>query len=205
VGSEGSLRLALDPDGEIASLVLDAPPRNEMNQGFFGTLAALVRTLHDLPVRGLVVHGAGRHFSSGADIGALKAGVAAGETSRASRALFAATSSLQAIAELPYPTVAAIGGCCLGSGLELALACRWRVAAANAVFALPETSFDLMPGCGGSVRLPLLVGRGRAAELLLSGRFMDAGEALEIGLVDAVVDRRGLVAAARRLLARIPS
>ena len=99
--------------------------------------------------------------------------------------------------------MAAVGGCCLGSGLELALACRWRVAAANAVFALPETSFDLMPGCGGTVRLPLLVGRGRAVELLLSGRFVDAAEAREIGLVDAVVDRRDLLAAARRLVERV--
>ncbi len=99
--------------------------------------------------------------------------------------------------------MAAVGGCCLGSGLELALACRWRIAAANAVFALPETSFDLMPGCGGTVRLPSLVGRGRAVDLVLSGRFVDAGEAREIGLVDAIVDRRDLLAAARRLVERV--
>jgi enoyl-CoA hydratase/carnithine racemase len=150
-----------------------------------------------------VVHGAGRHFSSGADVGALKAGLAGAQPELAGRELLAATASFQALAELPYPSVAAVGGCCLGSGLELALACRWRVAAANAVFALPETSFDLMPGCGGTVRLPALVGRGRAVELLLSGRFVDAAEALEIGLVDAVVDRRGLVDAARRLVERV--
>jgi enoyl-CoA hydratase/carnithine racemase len=203
VGSEGALRLVVDPDGRIARLVLDAPPRNEMDQGFFGALAALVGTLKGLPVRGLVVHGAGRHFSSGADVGALKAGLAGAQPELAGRELLAATASFQALAELPYPSVAAVGGCCLGSGLELALACRWRVAAANAVFALPETSFDLMPGCGGTVRLPALVGRGRAVELLLSGRFVDAAEALEIGLVDAVVDRRGLVDAARRLVERV--
>ena len=203
MGSEGALRLVVDPDGRIARLVLDAPPRNEMDQGFFGALAALVGTLKGLPVRGLVVHGAGRHFSSGADVGALKAGLAGAQPELAGRELLAATASFQALAELPYPSVAAVGGCCLGSGLELALACRWRVAAANAVFALPETSFDLMPGCGGTVRLPALVGRGRAVELLLSGRFVDAAEALEIGLVDAVVDRRGLVDAARRLVERV--
>ncbi len=203
MASESALRLALEPDGEIARLVLDAPPRNEMDQGFFHTLAALVRTLKDLPVRGLVVHGAGRHFSSGADVDTLKAGITGEQPERAARKLLDATSSFQAIAELPYPTVAAVGGCCLGSGLELALACRWRVAAANAVFALPETSFNLMPGCGGTVRLPSLVGRGRAVELLLSGRFVDAAEAREIGLVDAVVDRRDLLVAARRLIARV--
>lgn len=205
MGSEGALRLVLDgPDG-IARLVLDAPPRNEMGQGFFGSLAALAGRLKELSVRGLVVQGAGRHFSSGADIDALKAGLGGAETAAAARSLIEATSSFQAIAELPYPTVAAVGGCCLGSGLELALACRWRVAATNAVFALPETSFGLMPGCGGTVRLPALVGRGRAAELVLSGRFVDAAEALAIGLVDAVVDRKELQAAARRLVERVPA
>jgi len=203
VGSEGSLRLILERDGGIARLVLDAPPRNEMGQDFFRTLAALVGTLGDLPVRGLVVHGVGRHFSSGADIAALKAGLDSAQPALAEQALHDATASFQAIADLPYPTVAAIGGCCLGSGLELALACRWRVAAANAVFTLPETSFGLMPGCGGTVRLPPLVGRGRAVELLLSGRFVDAAEAREIGLVDAVVDRRNLLDAAHRLVARV--
>ena len=76
MGSDGSPRLDVEPDGGIARLVLDAPPRNEMDQDFFRTLAALVGTLKDLPVRGLVVHGAGRHFSSGADVNTLKAGLA---------------------------------------------------------------------------------------------------------------------------------
>ena len=203
MGSDGSPRLVVDQDGGIARLVLDAPPRNEMGQDFFRTLAALVGTLKDLSVRGLVIHGAGRHFSSGADIDALKAGLAGAQPDLAKPALLAAASSFQTIADLPYPTVAAVGGCCLGSGLELALACRWRVAAANAIFALPETSFDLMPGCGGTVRLPPLVGRGRAVDLVLSGRFVDAREAREIGLVDAVVDRRDLLDVARRLVERV--
>jgi len=204
VASERSPRLALELDGGIARLILDAPPRNEMDQGFFSDFAALAGTLMELPVRGLVIHGAGRHFSSGADTSALKAGVAGAHLALSALTLLEATESFQAVSDLPYPSVAAVGGCCLGSGLELALACRWRVAAANAVFALPETSFDLMPGCGGTVRLPQLVGRGRAVELLLSGRFVDAEEALEIGLVDAVVDRRDLLATARRLVERIP-
>ena len=205
MGSERPARLALEREGEIARLVLDAPPRNEMDHGFFRDFAALVATLPGLPVRGLVVHGAGRHFSSGADVDALKADVAGARQERAAAALLEATAGFQTLHDLPYPTVAAVGGCCLGSGLELALACRWRVAAANAVFALPETTFGLMPGCGGTVRLPALVGRGRAVELLLSGRIVDAAEALAIGLVDALVDRRELLLAARRLLERVPA
>ena len=105
---ERSIRLVLEPDGGIARLVLDAPPRNEMDQEFFRTLAALVGTLKDLSVRGLVIHGAGRHFSSGADISALQAGLAGAQPALAAHALLAATSSFQAIAQLPYPTVAAV-------------------------------------------------------------------------------------------------
>lgn len=205
MGSENALRLVHEEDGGIARLVLDAPPRNEMGRDFFRTLAALTGGLSGLGVRGLVVHGSGRHFSSGADIGGLGAGLAGKEPARAARSLLDATLSFQALAELPYPAVAAVSGCCLGSGLELALACRWRVAATNAVFALPETSFGLMPGCGGTVRLPALVGRGRAVELLFSGRFVDASEAREIGLVDAVVDRRDLLPASRILIERTPA
>jgi len=200
---EGGLRLVFDQDGDIARLVLDAPPRNEMGSAFFGTFSALLRQARALTARGVVVHGGGRHFSSGADVGALKAGFSGEGGSLAADTLVEATLAFQSLSDLPCPSVAAIGGCCLGSGLELALACGWRVAAANAVFALPETTFDLMPGCGGTVRLPRLVGRGRAAELVLSGRFVDAAEALEIGLVDAVVDRRDLLAAARRLVERV--
>lgn len=202
MASEGPIRLLAGEEDGIARLALDAPPRNEMGADFFRDFAALAGTLRGLPLRGIVVHGAGRHFSSGADVAALKAGVNGGRPSLAAQSLLEATNSFQEIADLPFPSVAAVGGCCLGSGLELALACRWRVAAGNALFALPETTFDLMPGCGGSVRLPRLVGRGRAVELLLSGRFVNAAEALEIGLVDAVVDRRDLLAAARRLAVR---
>jgi enoyl-CoA hydratase/carnithine racemase len=174
-----------------------------MDQAFFRDFAALAGTFGELPVRGLVIHGVGRHFSSGVDVDALKMAVAGEKPALSAETLFAATTSFQSISDLAYPSVAAVGGCCLGSGLELALACRWRIAAENAVFALPESSFGLMPGCGGTVRLPRLVGRGRAVELLLSGRFVDAVEALEIGLVDAVVDRRELLSAARRLVERV--
>lgn len=195
--------VVLEREDGIARLVLDAPPRNETGAAFFRALAALLPALRGLPLRGLVVHGSGRHFSSGADVETLRNGLL-GETPALDAATLAsATLTFQALAELPYPVVAAVGGCCLGSGLELALACRFRVAAENAVFALPETTFGLMPGCGGTVRLPRLLGPGRAVELLLSGRTLDAGEALAVGLVDAVVPRRGLLAAARRLAGRV--
>jgi enoyl-CoA hydratase/carnithine racemase len=94
------------------------------------------------------------------------------------------------------PVVAAISGCCLGVGLELALCCHARIAAQGAVMSLPEASFGLLPGCGGLVRLSRLCGRAVALELSLCGRTVCAEEALALGLVDRVVARRDLEKAA---------
>jgi enoyl-CoA hydratase/carnithine racemase len=114
-------------------------------------------------------------------------------------------AAFTALEALPFPTVAAVDGACLGSGLELALACGGRVATPSALFAAPEASFGLLPGCGGTVRLPERVGVGAALDLLLTGRYVDADEALHLGLVDVLVPRAELHAAAvgwvRRLAA----
>jgi enoyl-CoA hydratase/carnithine racemase len=182
--------VALECRDGYAHLVLDAPPGNVMDRAFFASFAASVRRLGTLPgnVRGVVVHGRGRHFSSGARLDDLT-GPAAGGGGRVDDLAFLveATASFQALASLPCPTVAVVRGACLGSGLELALACRFRVAAPSAVFALPETTFGIIPGCGGTVRLPRLIGRGRALEMILTGEMVDAGAALGMGLADAVV------------------
>jgi enoyl-CoA hydratase/carnithine racemase len=184
----------------IAYLTLDAPPRNEMDLAFFAELARLRREVFPgLSVRGLIVHGAGRHFSSGADVAELKA-ILAAEPDRAAALLRENHASFRALEAMPFPVVAAIGGACLGAGLELALACRVRIAAPRAVFALPEVSFGLMPGCGGTVRLPRLVGAAKAVELILTGRTLLADEARAVGLVDRVVDRRDLLAAAEGIV-----
>ena len=176
-------RLRLSVAGPVAYLTLDAPPRNAIDRAFFRQLATLSRDeLPHLPVRGLVVHGEGRHFSSGADI-----------------------ADLAALEALPYPVVAAVRGCCLGVGMELALACHYRVAAERAVFALPEATFGLLPGCGGTVRLTELTGPATAMELILTGRTILADEARELGLVDRVVPRRELLSAAEAAIATLDS
>lgn len=191
----------LDARGPIATLVLDAPPNNRTDRAFFAALGTLVAdVLPRLDVAGLVIRGAGRHFSSGADVDELRARVAAGPADAVRDELVAHAAALTALERLPYPVVAAIDGCCLGSGLELALACRARVATDRALLGLPESTFGLMPGCGGTVRLPALVGRGPAMDLALTGRFVDAPEAAALGLVDAVVPRAGLDEAARRMV-----
>ncbi len=187
----------------VAHLVLSSPPKNEMGTGLFAELSRLVEKLGGLRVRGLVVCGQGRHFSSGADLAELRAMFARGESPEAARALLDNSNSLSALASLPYPTVAAIRGCCLGSGLELALACRFRIACRTAVLGLPEATFGFMPGCGGTMRLTKLVGYRKAIELIVSGSSLLAPDALAVGLVDAVVDKEELEETAFKFIERL--
>jgi len=188
----------------IARLVLNRPPRNETNRAFIDAFRELAaKEFPGLEARGMIVHGAGRHFSSGADTDNLRTRITAVEVEAARRFLTQATMAFQALSDLPFPVVAAVSGCCIGSGAELALACHYRIAARGALFALPETTFDLMPGAGGTVRLPRVVGLGNAIELLLSGRALPADEALRIGLVDLVVEKNLLLDSAQRLIERL--
>lgn len=198
--AEARPRLALERHGRFGALVLDAPPRNATDRALFQELSVLTRdVLPGLDVDGLVVRGAGRHFSSGADLDELRR---SGDLTDIEPALLADAQALHALESLPYPTVAAIDGACLGSGLELALACRFRVATPSALLGLPESTFGLMPGCGGTVRLTGLVGASRAIELVLSGALLSAEDARAAGLVDVLVPRAELQAAAERLCAR---
>src|SRR5690625_6604294 len=101
---------------------------------------------------------------------------------------------------MPKPVIAAVNGFALGGGLELALAADIRIASENARFALPEVKLGIIPGYGGTVRLPRLVGRGRALELILTGELIDAEEAYRIGLADRVVPQAELTKSAEGLL-----
>ncbi len=101
------------------------------------------------------------------------------------------------------PVVAAVNGFALGGGLELALACHLRIASENARFGVPEVKLGIIPGYGGTVRLPRLVGRGRALQMILTGEMIDAEEARRIGLVDDVVPQAALLESARGLAHRI--
>lgn len=195
--------VVLRREGDLACLVLNAPPQNRMDGRFLDAFTRLAEGFSALEIRGMIVRGAGRHFSAGADVEELRDGLAGSDPQRARLTLEATSRAFQALAEAPWPTVAAVAGACLGSGLELALACRFRIAAETAVFALPEVTFGLLPGCGGTVRLPRLVGLGPALDLILTGRLLGAVEARQMGLVDAVTGRHDLPAAAERLLTRL--
>ena len=154
----------------------------------------------DPDVRGMLLAGAGeRGFCAGADL--TEFGTAPSQTS--ARQVRWERDLWGLLLGIPKPTVAAIHGYCLGSGLEMAALCDMRVAADDAVFGMPEAGLGLVPAAGGTQLLPRLLGPGRALELLLSGRRFGAGDALAYGLVSEVVPRSELVAAATALLRRV--
>ncbi len=178
-----------------------AEKRNALDAATVGELDALFAALGGDPaVRGVVLTGAGESiFAAGADIAELAqlpAGGAEGFCERGRRLS-------DRIEWLGKPVIAAVNGYALGAGCELALACHVRIASDNAVFGLPAVKLGLICGYGGTQRLPRLVGRGRALELLLTGERIDATEALRIGLVNKVVFRDRLIEEAETLLRRM--
>lgn len=176
--------MRLEVSDGVATLRLDRPPMNAMSAQVQDELTEAAREVADQrDVRAVVVYGGPRVFSAGADVEEMAAWSPVEMLDR-SRAL---QEAVTAVAEIPQPTVAAVAGYALGGGCELALGCDARVAGDNAKLGLPEIRLGIMPGAGGTQRLPRLVGPARAKELIFTGRFVGAAEAHEIGLVDHVV------------------
>jgi enoyl-CoA hydratase len=161
---------------------------------------AVTRIETDSAVRGVLVTGAGaKAFVAGADIGELAAQSPADGRARAR----AGQRVFRRLEQCGKPVVAAINGFALGGGCELAMACHIRIASDQAKFGQPEVKLGITPGYGATVRLPRLVGRGRALELLLTGRMIDAEEAFRIGLVNQVVPADRLLPESEALLKSI--
>jgi len=193
-----TLLLDVGDDG-IALVTLNRPDKlNALNAAVVAELDALVRQVSQDPaVRGVIITGAGpKAFVAGADISELVAVDRNSGTEMGQRG----SRVFRAIELLPKPVIAAVNGFALGGGCELAMACHVRLAAPNARFGLPELKLGLIPGFGGTVRLPRLVGRGRALEMLLTGAMIDAEEAARIGLVNRVVPAESLLADARTMM-----
>lgn len=189
-------RIRLETADGVAVLTVDRPEaRNALDAETVSEIhAALDRIERDEAVRVLIVTGGGEKvFVAGADVRTLLA--------RSNRDVLAAGNNrlfarLEAVA---IPTIAAINGFALGGGLEFALACDLRVAAEHAKMGLPETGLGIIPGAGGTTRLPRIVGLGIAKEMVLTGVIHDAETALRIGLVNRVVPAAELMSAARSL------
>ena len=189
-------------DGAVATVTVNRPAvLNAIDAQTVRTLTSVLTELgQDDEVRCVVLTGAGdRAFIAGADIAEL-----AQLTPNSAREVSDAGHRLCALLEgLGKPVIAAINGFALGGGCELAMACTLRIAARTAKLGQPEIALGLIPGFGGTQRLPRLVGRGRALEMLLTGAPIDAEEAFRIGLVNRVVPPEDLVADTRRLAAKL--
>jgi enoyl-CoA hydratase len=194
--------LLYEKRGPIAYVTLNRPKvLNALNTPTWSDLKAAFEDVRDDPaIRGAILTGAGeRAFIAGADIGEL-AQLTPYEAEHSSRF---GQSVLDLIEGLGKPVVAAVNGFALGGGCETAMACTIRVASEQARFGQPEVKLGLVPGGGGTQRLPRLVGKGRALQLILTGGTIDAAEAWRIGLVNEVVPAANLIARAEAILAEI--
>ena len=190
--------------GDIAHVTVNRPKvLNALNTPTWTDLrTAFEEARDDSTVRGVILTGAGdKAFIAGADIGEL-AHVSAVEAEQSSRF---GQRVLDLIENLGKPVIAAINGFALGGGCETAMACTIRIAVETAKFGQPEVSLGLVPGGGGTQRLPRLVGKGRALQLILSGEMISAREAHRIGLVNEIVPAADLITRAEAILKRIAS
>ena len=189
-GDDGVVLLTVDRQEKLNAL--NPQVTEEIGQ-------ALLDVEQDAP-RAIIVTGAGeRAFVAGADISEMSRM----EPLEAKRFTEIGHAAMALLDKSPIPTIAAVNGFALGGGCELALACDIRIAAENALFGFPEVGLGILPGMGGTQRLPRLIGPALAKELIFSGRRIDAAEAKDIGLVNRVVAEGEALDAARELAAEI--
>jgi enoyl-CoA hydratase len=194
--------LQVEQNDGIAVVTVNRPDKlNALNAATVAEIRSAFETLRkDHGVRGIILTGSGeKAFIAGADIGELSqmtplSGI---EISRAGQ------DTLRTIETMPVPVIAAVNGFALGGGLEIALACHIRIASENAKLGLPEVKLGIIPGYGGTFRLPRVVGRGRALELMLTGEMVNAQEAYRIGLVNHVVPQAQLLETAQTMAKKI--
>jgi enoyl-CoA hydratase/carnithine racemase len=189
----------VDRDQGIATIRLDRPKMNALNAQVQDEIAAAALEVDADPVvRAVVLYGGEKVFAAGADIKEM-AEASFAQVAADSRRLQAAFT---AVAKIGKPVVAAVTGYALGGGLELALCADFRVVGEGARLGQPEILLGIIPGAGGTQRLPRLIGPARAKDIVFTGRFVGAAEALQIGLVDKVVPDGEVYRAARDLVAQ---
>lgn len=187
-------------DGGVRVLTLDRPPVNALGRELVEDLTTALAVLAaDDEARCLIVRSAGKHFCAGADLKERKT-----MTPDDVRAFVPKLAGVcNALAGVPYPTIAAVGGAAAGGGCELALACDLRVVAENVSIGLKETALAIIPGAGGTQRLPRLIGPARAKRWILAAQLHDAAAALRDGVADRVVAVDRLDAECRELAGTI--
>jgi enoyl-CoA hydratase len=197
--SNEGLVLVDSPLPGVFVLTLNAPKVNALSTAMLSRIHYLATDLTILNARAVVITGGDRLFAAGADISEF------GGPEDAARIGASFHAALNAVAALPCFTIAAVSGFALGGGCELAMACDYRIASTKAVFGQPEILLGIIPGGGGTQRLPRLVGASRAKEIMITGRQVKAEEALNIGLANEVVEPDALMARALELASSIAS
>src|SRR5271169_3191839 len=197
--AEGEL-VRFEKDGEIGIITVDNPPVNALSPGVpQGIVDAVDKGNADPSVKAIVLIGAGRSFIAGADIRQFGKGPATPPPTR---------RHYDVMDQSPKPVVAAIHGYALGGGLETALACHYRVAVPSAKVGLPEVLIGILPGAGGTQRLPRLIGPKAALEMITSGRHVPAEETAKLGIVDEIAPegklKEAAIAFARKIADKRP-
>jgi enoyl-CoA hydratase/carnithine racemase len=184
----------------VGTIRLERPPMNALSAQVQEEIRAAAREAAErADVRAVIVFGGPKVFAAGADVKEM-AGWSYQQMVDRSKGL---QSAFTAVAAIPKPTIAAVTGYALGGGCELALCCDLRIAGDNAKLGQPEVLLGIIPGAGGTQRLPRLIGPSRAKEIIFTGRFVGADEALRIGLVDQVVAPDDVFTAAFELALRL--
>lgn len=193
MGNENLVKITLEEG--VATLTLNRPEqRNALNRAMLSELGASLAMLSgNKDLRVIILRGEGKAFAAGADITEMQE-MTPGEATQLARL---GQRIFTALENIPQPTIALVHGYALGGGLELALACDIRIAADAAMFGQPEVTLGIIPGFGGTQRLPRIVGQGRALQMLLTGDRIDAKTALDYGLVAQVVPADELLNAGR--------
>ncbi len=195
--------LSCTVDEAVATLVINRPPANALTPELLADLGAAVGALaEDGAVKVVVLTGTGRFFIAGADIRLL---AAIGSSAEGEAIARQGQAILNRIEALEKPVIAAVNGLCLGGGLELAMCCHIRLAAEGSRLGQPEINLGIMPGFGGTQRLPRIVGEAKAIEMILTGDSISAQEARSLGLVSQVFPPEDLLRQAQALAQRIAS
>lgn len=186
-------KLSYSVEEGVATLSLDDPPKNTMDSLFFNELNSLcTQEIRHENFHALIITSKGRHFSEGANINHLKQIVCNNPNYGTPEALKRNWQCFEIINNLKRPAFAIIKGVCLGSGFELALCAQYRIITKNALFSLPEASYNLMPGLGGIYKLRHLIGAAKTLDIVLTGKTITATEAIQTGIADYITEKHDI-------------
>lgn len=187
---------------DFGVLTINNPPQNFLTEPEFVRLSDLQRWISNESLKGLIIIGKGRHFSAGADKNNI---LTAPDEEGIKDNLTKGKKVLDFLWNLPIPTIAAIKGVCFGGGLEVALSSHIRISSDKSLFSFPESGLGIMPGLHGTVKLPGLIGMANAIDMLLTGKTINAQEALRLKLIDFVVPAKEVYEFSLDFLRRLTS